>query len=165
MPVDVEARISEHPAVMVGTLVSVESGNDPFGQAVFQFQVERWVKGDLGETAHVYSVVGDGGNCGLFPNIGERVGLFLYLEEGHLTSNTCLMADPEVLLTAGGGPQAVPPLTVDNGVGVVPSHGDNARASTDLARGLFLGIFGAGLVASVVVYLRRDRQVNPPSAF
>jgi hypothetical protein len=163
MPTDMATWISESPAVMVGTLLAVERGSDPFGQAVFRFQVEQWVKGDLGDQIDVHSVVGDGGNCGLFDNVGERVGLRLYLEDGHLTSNSCLMADPELLLGAQVDVHTAPPLTPDDGVEVLAGAG--AIGSTNLARVMFLAITGAALTGAVVVYWRRDRQVKPPSAF
>jgi hypothetical protein len=163
MPTDMAAWISESPAVMVGTLLAVDPGSDPFGQAVFRFEVEQWVKGDLGDQIDVHSVIGDGGNCGLFDNVGERVGLLLYLEGSHLTSSTCSMADPELLLEAEVDVHSVPPLTSDDGVQVL-TRGE-VGDSSNLARAVFLGTAGAALVGALVVYLRRDRQVKPPSAF
>jgi hypothetical protein len=173
MPVDMETWVSEAPAAMVGTLVGVEAQAGPMGQqGIFRFQVEQWVKGDgLGETVDVHSVLGDGGNCGLFDNVGERVGLLLYIEEGHLTSNSCSMAaDPDLMLTTKVDleNQGITPLGPDDGVEVVAggvSTEESGKGSTELARVAFLGIVVAGLGAGVVAYLRRDRQVRPPSAF
>jgi hypothetical protein len=66
---------------------------------------------------------------------------------------------------AGG--TAVPPLSVDDGIEVLEggSTPETQAQSSNLARIAFI-VIGVGVVVlGVVAYIRRDRQVKPPSAF
>jgi hypothetical protein len=105
MPGDVESWIADTPAVVVGTLMDKRpTGNADFGMAaVFRVQVEEWVKGDLGEQIDVYTAA-DGAGCGIETPLGERVGLFLGVQDNRLTSSLCAQMDPDVLLAGMEGP-------------------------------------------------------------
>lgn len=60
-----------------------------------------------------------------------------------------------------------PPLTPDSGIAVLEggSTPETQTQSSNLARVVFLTLAGAGLVTGLVAYMRRERQVKPPSAF
>lgn len=102
--------LAEHPAAFVGTLVDSSRGGeiggfpigDGFSDAVYRFEVEQWVKGDLGDVVDVHSAA-DGAACGIEVGIGNRAGVFLTISEGKLTSSLCATMDADVLL-AGAEP-------------------------------------------------------------
>jgi hypothetical protein len=98
--------VDESEAVFVGTLVERREGGlggpGNLG-AIYTFEVETWVKGDLGQVIEVHSGVGDG-DCGYAAHIGDRVGAFITRDGDHLTGSSCAQVDPDVLLAAMKGP-------------------------------------------------------------
>jgi len=93
----------------VGTLTGV-GAPDEQGLAVYSFDVETTVKGDIGASIDVRAGSNDA-NCGFEAEIGDRVGLFTYMEEAQWVSGLCNQIDPEALLAAAA------PLPVPDGVG------------------------------------------------
>ncbi len=104
-PIDLKTSIDGAEAAFVGTLIEKrDAGMGDFGgESVYVFEVEEWVKGDLGEVIEVRSA-SDGAGCG-FEFFGEeRIGAFLRLEGGDLESGLCEQVDPDALLVAAKGP-------------------------------------------------------------
>lgn len=114
--------VDQSEAVFVGTMVEkVDGGQDQFGapSAIYVFEVETWVKGDLGEVIEVHSSA-DGASCGFeFWDPDMRTGAAIYEENGVLNGNLCSQVDPDVLLAAMAGPTpsatGIPKLIVSNG--------------------------------------------------
>lgn len=114
--------VDESEAVFVGTMVEkIDGGQDPFGGpgAIYVFEVETWVKGDLGDVIEVHSSV-DGAACGFeFWDQDMRTGAAIYEENGVLNGGLCSQVDPDVLLAAMEGPTpsatGIPKLIVSNG--------------------------------------------------
>jgi hypothetical protein len=114
--------VDQSEAVFVGTMVEkIDGGQDPFGGqgAIYVFEVETWVKGDLGEVIEVHSSV-DGAACGFeFWDQNMRTGAAIYEENGVLNGGLCSQVDPDVLLAAMEGPTpsatGIPKLIVSNG--------------------------------------------------
>jgi hypothetical protein len=109
MQLDPATGLAEYPAAFVGTLVDV-SGQigvafSSDADTVYRFEVEEWVKGDLGDFVDVHSAA-DGGACGIEVGIGNRAGVFLSVENGQLHSSLCSTIDADVLL-AGAEPLVV----------------------------------------------------------
>ncbi len=109
MQLDPATGLAEYPAAFVGTLVEVsgQSGVVFSSEAdtVYRFEVEEWVKGDLGDIIDVHSAA-DGSSCGIEVAIGNRAGVFLNVEGGQLSSGLCSVIDADVLL-AGAKPLVV----------------------------------------------------------
>lgn len=109
MQLDPATGLAEYPAAFVGTLVDVSGqigvvfSSDT--DTIYRFQVEQWVKGDLGDFVDVHSAA-DGGACGIEVGIGNRAGVFLSVESGQLSSSLCSTIDADVLL-AGAEPLVV----------------------------------------------------------
>ncbi len=109
MQLDPATGLAEYPAAFVGTLVDV-SGQigvvfSSDADTVYRFEVEEWVKGDLGDFVDVHSAA-DGASCGIEVGIGNRAGVFLSVEGGQLSSGLCSVIDADVLL-AGVEPLVV----------------------------------------------------------
>ncbi len=109
MQLDPATGLAEYPAAFVGTLVS-RSGQigvvfSSDADTVYRFEVEEWVKGDLGDIVDVHSAA-DGSSCGIEVGIGNRAGVFLSVENGQLHSSLCSTIDADVLL-AGAEPLVV----------------------------------------------------------
>lgn len=100
-PFDLTEAIDNHEAAFVGTLV--EKRDIGGGESMYTFEVEEWVKGDLGAAIEVRSA-SDGAGCGFEFFGGERIGAFLRMERGHLTGGLCSQVDPDALLSAAHGP-------------------------------------------------------------
>ena len=101
--VPVEDSLSESDAAFVGVFTGRD---DPLAQAdlissgravVNHFQVERSVKGDIGERVDVKAAA-SGASCGLELDVGERTGLLLRRDAGGWTSGLCSQVEPQVLL-------------------------------------------------------------------
>ncbi|MBU1493877.1 MAG: hypothetical protein KJ956_07915 [Actinobacteria bacterium] len=108
--IDPAQGLADFPAAFVGTFIAKESSNDL--QAVYTFEVEQWVKGDLGPTVEVRAP-SQGSACGYEFAPGQRMASFLRVEDGIPTGGLCQTMDPDVLL------RATEPMTF-NGVG--PPH-------------------------------------------
>jgi hypothetical protein len=113
---DIQAAIGQSQAAFVGTLIEthdphgsgqlVDSGRD----VTHVFEVETWVKGDLGQVIEVHSAA-DGASCGMeFWDDDNRIAAFLSLENGQLHSSLCAQIDPEVLVAAAKPPVFNPSL-------------------------------------------------------
>jgi len=100
---DPTTALGEYPAAFVGTLVDVDgqlgavfnSGAD----TVYRFEVETWVKGDLGPVVEIHSAA-DGGACGIEVGIGNRAGIMVRVQDGEYHSSLCETIDADVLLAA-----------------------------------------------------------------
>lgn len=117
---DLRASIDASEAAFVGSLVEKrDAGVGEFGgEASYVFEVEEWVKGDLGPVVEVRSAA-DGAGCGFEFFGGDRIGAFLRLEDGELRSGLCEQADPDALLVAANGP-----VMSETGIGhLLVAHG------------------------------------------
>jgi hypothetical protein len=97
---DPRDRLEAADAAIVARLK--EKTVDPDGQrAVYRFKVAEWVKGDGGTFVDVHSAA-YGAACGIEAKIGQRIGLFLYLDpdEEVWTSGLCSQISPRKLRAA-----------------------------------------------------------------
>ena len=103
-PVDIVEWVENSEAVFVGTLVDKRSANGgEFGsESIYTFEIEEWVKGDLGKVIEVRSA-SDGAGCGFEFFGGERIGAVIYQAGDHLEGGLCGQIDPDVLLAAMKG--------------------------------------------------------------
>ena len=130
-PVDLPTAIDESQAAFVGSLIEKRDvGVGDFGnESIYVFEVEEWIKGDLGRVIEVRSA-SDGAGCGFEFFGDERIGAFLRSEEGQLHSGLCEQVDPDALLTVANGP--VPSLT---GIGhLLVAHGWSSPSLTVVDR-------------------------------
>ncbi len=128
---DLRASIDASEAAFVGSLIEKQDvGKGDFGgEAVYVFEVEEWVKGDLGKVIEVHSA-SDGAGCGFEFFGGDQIGAFLRLEGGELRSGLCEQADPDALLVAANGP-----VTSTSGIGhLLVAHGWSSPRLTVLDR-------------------------------
>ena len=104
-PIDLRKAIDESEAAFVGTLIDKrDTGQGQFGdESIYVFEVETWVKGDLGDRIEVVSA-SSGASCGLEFFDGDRTGAFLRMENGELRSSLCEQVDADALLAAASGP-------------------------------------------------------------
>ena len=158
-PVDLGSMIDEAPAAFVGTMVDRQPGVDEF-DAVFVFDVEEWVKSDLGDQVAIHSG-SDSAMCGFETPTGERMGLLVYNDGATLTSGLCSMVSPDELIKVGSqhvaGLGAVPPLIAED-IGL--PDGDSANQGSTTAR-VALGVILTAAVAGGVVYrMRKDGPVG-----
>ncbi|MEX1209168.1 MAG: hypothetical protein WEE36_11320 [Acidimicrobiia bacterium] len=105
--IDPVQGLGEFPAAFVGTFITKTDSGD--FEAMYTFQVEQWVKGDLGSTIEVRAS-SQGSACGYGFPPGRRMASFLTIEDGIPSGGLCLTVDPDVLL------RATEPMTF-NGVG------------------------------------------------
>lgn len=95
--------LDNHEAAFVGTLIDRSDAvaqDANFGPTViFTFEVEQWLKGDLGETMAVQSA-SDGAACGFEIPVGERAAIFLYRQGTGWGSGLCSTLSAEVALAA-----------------------------------------------------------------
>ncbi len=101
-PGDLTEAIGASQAAFVGKLIDRRSaGMGQFGEeSIYVFEVETWVKGDLGQVIEIHSA-SSGAACGLeFWNDEKRIGAFLFRESGEIRSGLCSQVDPDVLLAA-----------------------------------------------------------------
>lgn len=178
---DLDRLAAESPAAFVGTLVSKvpDPQEGPFrstaNPATYTFEVEQWVKGDLGEMVEVRSPE-SGASCGLEVPIGWRAGLFLYLESGEITSLLCATVSAESMLAWAAGPTTeeepgstdttVPPLVVEDWAPQPPVPQLSGDDGSTPARVAFLAIvIGAAGTAGMVLSRNRhrDREDDPES--
>jgi len=100
--VDPATALADYPAAFTGTLVDVDRGISGLfgdGDAIYRFEVETWVKGDLGPFVDVRAP-SNGAACGIEVGIGHRAGVFLYEVDGGFASSLCDTVDADVLLAA-----------------------------------------------------------------
>lgn len=101
-PPDISGWVDQSQAAFVGTLVDQrDAGNGEFGQeSIYVFEVEEWVKGDVGEVIEVRSA-SNGAACGFeFWNPQMRIGAVIHEVGGELRGGLCSQVDPDALLTA-----------------------------------------------------------------
>jgi hypothetical protein len=100
---DPTTALDEYPAAFVGTLVDVDGQlGAVFNSAddtVYRFEVESWVKGDLGRVVDVHSAA-DGASCGIEVGVGNRAGIMVRVEGGEYHSSLCETIDADVLLAS-----------------------------------------------------------------
>ncbi|HSJ34821.1 MAG TPA: hypothetical protein VLB85_07160 [Acidimicrobiia bacterium] len=99
--VDPATMLEDSAGAFVGTLVErpTEPTSPDGFTGIWVFEVEEWVKGDLGPTVGVHSAL-DGAACGFEMAEGDRAGVFLYNDNGRPSSGLCSVTTPEALLTA-----------------------------------------------------------------
>lgn len=104
-PFDLKQSINDSEAAFVGTLLDRrDAGKGEFGhESIYVFEVEEWVKGDLGDVIEVRSASG-GAGCGFEFFDDDRIGAFLRLDNGELTGGLCSQVDADALLAAGKEP-------------------------------------------------------------
>ena len=139
---DLDAAIAGSQAAFVGTLIETRDphGNDDLidtGRGVVHvFEVERWIKADLGDVIEVHSAA-DGGACGLeFWTADNRIGAFLTASGGQLASHLCAQVDPDVLIAAADGPPVAHP---DLAPAMAISYTDSARLTLLAGSGELVG--------------------------
>ena len=98
---DPASQLEESQAAFVGKLLErPDQATPPDGfSAIWVFEVEEWVKGDLGDLVGVHSGLG-GGDCGFEMNAGDRAGVFLYNDNGRPSSGLCSVTTPEAMVAA-----------------------------------------------------------------
>lgn len=98
---DPASMLEDSAGAFVGTLVErpTEPTSPDGFTGIWVFEVEEWVKGDLGPMVGVHSAL-DGGACGFEMAEGERAGIFLYNDNGRPSSGLCSVTSPEALLAA-----------------------------------------------------------------
>lgn len=157
-PVDLRAMLDDAPAAFVGVMVDRQRGGDEF-EALFHFEVETWVKSDLGTAVDVHS----GSNsamCGFETPTGERIGLLVYNDGPKLTSSLCSMVSPDELIRVASEHNtpsgAVPPLIPED-IGLT-RDGSSYDGSTT-AR-VALGVITAAALAGLAVTRMRQRSAE-----
>lgn len=107
VPLQPAAAVEKYDAAFVGILVDRPSSMMPFTEeAPYLFEVEVWVKDDLGSELVVLAP-NQGSACGFEAPLGERVGVLLTVEDGKAKGNLCTTVDPDLLLAGDK------PLTLD----------------------------------------------------
>lgn len=109
-PGDLTEAIAQSEAAFVGTLVDKRSTSGNLfggGDAIYTFEVEQWIKADLGPVIEVRSA-SQGSACGFEVDIDERMGAFISRDGNHLSGGLCTTVDPDALLAAASGPVTSP---------------------------------------------------------
>jgi hypothetical protein len=101
-PLQPAEALADFDAAFVGTLVDFPSPATFVEKAPYTFEVEKWVKGDLGTEVVVFAP-SQGSACGFEAPVGERVGVFVTIQRETPTGSLCTMVDPDLLL-AGDQP-------------------------------------------------------------
>lgn len=99
---DLGQGIERSEAAFVGKLVDKRGAGG--GESIYVFEVEEWVKGDLGEVIEVRSA-SHGAACGFELSGEARIGAFVRLESGELRGGLCSQVDADALLAAAHGPR------------------------------------------------------------
>lgn len=107
---DFEERLDKAPAAFVGKIVAAEptEPQDSHLDHVYRFEVEEWIKGDLGPLVDV-EAPNQTSSCGLGggPVVAEfspRLGIFLHESNGVLKTSLCGLMDPDLMIRALAGP-------------------------------------------------------------
>ncbi|HVE76959.1 MAG TPA: hypothetical protein VND22_09390 [Actinomycetota bacterium] len=97
-------QVRQAEAAFVGRLVGIQEGPlsvlSGGSDAVWTFEVERVVKGELHRREHVNSPL-SGASCGFEVAVGERAGVVLSSEDGAWRSGLCSTVEPDALIAAG----------------------------------------------------------------
>lgn len=137
---DPASMLENSDAAFIGTLVErpTEPNSPDDFNGIYVFEVEQWVKGDLGPQVGVHAAL-DGAGCGFEMSEGERAGIFLYNDNGRPSGGLCNTTSPAALLSAN---QAL----VFNGSGppvfLIASDVGRARLATLDASGRLLAAVG-----------------------
>ncbi len=100
MPLDPTTAIPGAPAAFIGTFTGDRTGGaNPLGDVMFAFEVEQWVKGDLGNPVFVRTA-SSGASCGLEVQPGQRVGVVLRMDGDIPTAGLCDVVSAEAMLAA-----------------------------------------------------------------
>lgn len=137
---DPTVMLEDSDAAFVGTLVErpTEANSGDGFTGIWVFEVDEWVKGDLGAQVGVHSAL-DGAACGFEMSEGERAGVFLYNDNGRPTSGLCSVTTPAALLSASR------PLVLDGEgppVFLIAADTGRARLATLDAAGRLLNATG-----------------------
>ena len=97
---DPSAMFENSDAAFIGTLAEAPEFEPNQTTAVWIFEVDQWVKGDLGATVGVHSGFG-GGDCGFEVGVGEEIGVFLYNDQGRPSGGLCSTTTPDAMRAAG----------------------------------------------------------------
>ena len=114
LPLDPRAALADADAAFVGRLVEAPdmSGQVPVGnEDLWVFEVEEWVKGDLGARVEVLAPVATSVDFEF--GVGERVGVLIEMRGDVPTSSGCSTTSPEVLLAVAQ------PLLAPDGEGLI----------------------------------------------
>ena len=110
IPPDPWSYLKQADGAFVGRLISREDLGA--GRARLTFGVERAVKGNIGSSVDVVTP-SNGAACGIETSVGQRIGLFVWREDGQWKGILCWQVAPEDLLAAatlsapnGRGPAA-----------------------------------------------------------
>ena len=114
LPLDPRAALADADAAFVGRLVEAPdmSGQVPVGnEDLWVFEVEEWVKGDLGARVEVLAPVATSVDFEF--GVGERVGVLIEMRGDVPTSSGCSTTSPEILLAVAQ------PLPAPDGEGLI----------------------------------------------
>ena len=188
---DLEMALAESQAAFVGTMIETRDphGNDEFVDSgrdvVHVFEVEQWVKADLGDVIEVHSAA-DGASCGFeFWYEDDRVGAFLWEEGGFLHSGLCSQVDPNTLLqlvhsrrNQVGSDTTTPPLQQTDMIPIAVESPETTTTASgspgveaavevpgDISPVLWwlIAVAAAGTAAGVFAYARATRSSNSSS--
>lgn len=123
-------------AGFIGTLTDVDRRDN---DAVYTFDVELWLNGDVDSASVDVVSAGDGAACGFEIPDGGRAAVFLYRDGDDLTGGLCSTLDADVVLAA------TDPDPLPGGAAVVAVTGTFEQGSLALldAQGRLLG-YGGG---------------------
>lgn len=103
MELDPSTVLDEYPAAFVGTLVDVDGQLaavfNSAADTIYRFEVENWVKGDLGPVVEIHSAA-NGASCGIEVGVGNRAGIIVRVDGDEYHSSLCETIDADVLLAA-----------------------------------------------------------------
>ncbi len=169
-----------HDAAFVGRLVERPSSDGPYREdAPYVFEVETWVKDDLGSEIVVYAP-NQGSACGFEAAIGERVGVLVMVSGGKARGGLCSTVDADLLL-AGDQPYAIDGsgqpsflvagyegsarlMLLDSSGGLLTTVGEDGESLNGLAMcpggGSFVEMVNDQLVVRTVSDLEEVRRVD-----
>jgi len=86
--------IDGHDAAFLGSVAGVRSAG--MNRHIWTFDVQRWVKGDLGPTVDV-SAAASGASCGFELRHGEEAAIFLTIEADKVEGGLCSTLDADAV--------------------------------------------------------------------
>ncbi|MPZ51336.1 MAG: hypothetical protein GEU79_01130 [Acidimicrobiia bacterium] len=114
--IDPRTEMANQDAAVIATLIEAPERKEISDEdGVWVFRVDRSVKGDLSGSIEVLAPTW-GMSCGFEIAAGERTGIFLHKEAGHLHGSLCSTVEPQAMadavdkgppvfiLAGGGGP-------------------------------------------------------------
>lgn len=152
LPGDLAEWVDNSQAVFVGTMIDRDADGPFDGNVTYVFEVEEWIKGDIGPVVEVTSGQGDA-DCGYGDQIGHRIGAAIFQEGGVLYGNGCLQVDPDDLLEVRGNLNDQPPvapLTIE-------WSPPDASPETRLIATIAVGVVVLGLIGLAITTLRPRR--------